>query len=39
MEDMGLKLTPVVVRRLLGYPGMFGPRAGTSSTHNYSKHS
>ena len=30
MEGMGLKLTPVVVERLLGHLGMFGPMAGTS---------
>ena len=33
MEGMGLKLTLVVVRRLLGPLGMFGPMAGTSWTH------
>ena len=32
MEDMGLKLAPVVVRHLLGHLGMFGPMAGTSWT-------
>ena len=36
MERMGLKLTPVVVRCLLGPLGMFGPMAGTSWTHSYS---
>ena len=34
MEDMGLKFTPVVVRRLLGRLGMFGPMADTSWTHS-----
>ena len=29
MEGMGLKLTPVVVRHLLGLLGMFGPMAGS----------
>ena len=33
MEGMYLKLTPVVVRRLLDCLGMFGPVAGTSWTH------
>ena len=33
MEGMGLKFTPVVVRRLLGPLSMFGPMAGTSWTH------
>ena len=35
MEPMDLKLTPVVVRCLLGCPGMFGPMTGTSWTHSY----
>ena len=30
MEDMGLKLIPVVVRYLLGHPGMFGLMVDTS---------
>ena len=30
MEGMGLKLTPVVVRRLLSRLDMFGPMSGTS---------
>ena len=30
MEGMGLKFTPLIVRRLLGRPGMFGPMAGIS---------
>ena len=30
MEGMGLKLTPVVVRSLLGLLGMPGPMAGDS---------
>ena len=30
MEGMGLKLTQVVVRRLLGHLGILGPIAGTS---------
>ena len=34
MEGMGLKLTPVVVRRLLDRLGMFGPMAVTSWTHS-----
>ena len=33
MEGMGLKMTTVVVRHLLGHPGMFRPMAGTSWTH------
>ena len=33
MEGMGLKLTPVVVRRLLGPWRMFKLMAGTSWTH------
>ena len=33
MEDMGLKLTPVVVRHILGPLGMFGPMTGISWTH------
>ena len=34
MEGMGLILTPVVVRCLLGHLSMFGPMAGTSWTHS-----
>ena len=34
MKGMGLKLTPVVVRRLLRPLSMFGPMAGTSWTHS-----
>ena len=34
MEGMGLKLTPVVVRHLLGPLSMFGPMASTSWTHS-----
>ena len=35
MEGMSLKLTPVVVRHLLGSLSMFGSMAsGTSWTHN-----
>ena len=34
MEGMGLKLTPVLVRRLLGHLSMFGPMADTSWTHS-----
>ena len=34
MEGMGLKLTPVVVKCLLGRLGMFGPMAVTSWTHS-----
>ena len=34
MEGMGLKLTTVVVRLLVGRLGMFGPMAGTSWTHS-----
>ena len=37
MKGMGLKLTTVVLRCLLGRLGMFGPMAGTSWTHSYSK--
>ena len=33
MECIGLKLTPVVVRHLLGHLGMFGPMASVSWTH------
>ena len=36
MEGMGVKLTSVVVRHLLGCPSMFGPIAGNSWTHMYS---
>ena len=36
MEGMGVKLTSVVVRHLLGCPSMFGPIAGISWTHMYS---
>ena len=39
MKDMDLKLTPVVVRRLLGPLSMLGPVAGTSWTHGWSKQS
>ena len=39
MEGLGLKLTPVVVRRFLGTVNMFGPMAGTSWTHSKSKQS
>ena len=34
MEGMGLKLIPVVVKCLLGRPGMFGLMDGTSWTHS-----
>ena len=34
MKGMGLKLTPVVVRCLLGPQSMFGPMAGTSWNHS-----
>ena len=34
MDSMGLKLTTVVVTRLLGRLGMFKPMAGTSCTHS-----
>ena len=37
MEDMDLKLTPMVVRCVLGPLGMFGSMAGTSWTHTLSK--
>ena len=30
MEDMGLKLTPLILIHLLGPLGMFEPMAGTS---------
>ena len=33
MEGMGLKLTPVVVGRLVNPPSMFRPMAGTSWTY------
>ena len=33
MEGMDLKFTPVIVRRFLGYLGIFRPMAGTSWTH------
>ena len=39
MEGMGLNLTPVVVRHLLGYLGIFKPMAGTSWTHIVSTNS
>ena len=39
MEGMGLKLTPVVVRHLLGRLSMFGPISNTSWTHSQSKQS
>ena len=39
MEDMGLKLSPEVVRRFLGRLGMFEPMVGTSWTHKQSKQS
>ena len=39
MECMSLKITPVVVRRLIGPLSMFGPMAGTSWTYSYSKQS
>ena len=37
MEGMGLKMAPVVVRHLLGCPGMFEPIASTSWPHSWSK--
>ena len=35
MKGVGLKLTLVVVRHLIGPPSMFGPMAETSWTHSY----
>ena len=37
MGGMGLKLAPVLVRRLLGPLGLFGPTADASWTYGYSK--
>ena len=37
MGGMGLKLTPVLVRRLLGFLGLFEPKAGASWAHSYSE--
>ena len=34
MKDMGLKLTPVIVRHILGHLSMFGRMDGTSWTHS-----
>ena len=34
MEGMGLKFTPVIVRRVLGRLSIFVPIAGTSLTHS-----
>ena len=34
MEGMGLKLTLLIVRQLLGCPGVLGPMAGISWTHS-----
>ena len=34
MEGMGLKLTPLIVRRLLHPLSMFGSVVGTSWTHS-----
>ena len=39
MENMCHIFTPVVMRHLLGPISMFGPMAGTSWTHSYSKQS
>ena len=39
MGDMGLLFTPVLVRRLIGPPGMSRPMTGTSWTDSYSKQS
>ena len=37
MGGMGLKLTPVLVRCLLGFLGLFEPTAGASWAHSYSE--
>ena len=34
MKGMDMKLTSVIVRRLLGNLGTFGPISGTSWTHS-----
>ena len=39
MGGMDLIFTPVLVRRLIGPPGLSGPVTGTSWTHSYSKRS
>ena len=39
MGGMGLIFTPVLVRRLMGPPGLFRPMNSTSRTHSYSKQS
>ena len=37
MEGMGVKFTPGMGGRLLRHSSVFGPMAGTSGTHGYSK--
>ena len=37
MGGMGLKLTPVLVKHLLGFLGLFEPTAGASWAHSYSE--
>ena len=37
MGGMGLIFTPVLVRRLLGPPGLSRPMTSSSSTRSYSK--
>ena len=37
MGGMGLKLASVLVRHLLGPPGLSVPTAGSSRTHGYTK--
>ena len=37
MGGMGLKMVPMLVRHLLGSPGLSGPIAGAFWTHDYSK--
>ena len=39
MGGMGLIFTPVLVRRLIGPPGLLRPMTSTSWTHSYSKQS
>ena len=39
MGDMGLIFTPVLVRHLLGPPGLSRPMTSISWTHSYSKQS
>ena len=39
MRGMDLIFIPVLVRRLLGHPGMSRPMTSSSWTHSYSKQS